>query len=461
MSTGLAQHRRKFFLNPTSKILWGEGLFLRPQHFQQQDSYHEARLAQTSQALHPYAWGVRSLKIDAEGLKNNSLRFEHLSVIFPDGEIYDAPNRDKLPAPVSLADIGLGQNTLIYHVALPILNRHGGNAATEANPKVGARYASFNEEAQDLFTQAASASITCLDKQARLIPAPQAKDSFVSLPVVQLQRDAKGGFTWDETYLTPGVTLAGCGNLLTRLRRLMDALSSKAQVLQSMHREPSQNIMEFRPGDVASFWLLHTLNSAYAVLSHLHNNPAFHPERYFEQLLALAGQLMTFSKTHTLAHLPAYVHASPSAPFERLHHIVAELTQTVISSRHFIIDLRETKPGYLAGRLDLDKINEKTELYLAVSAEMPALELVEIVPRRFKMGSPDDVAICVRGALPGVALTHLSQVPSVLPVKPDTHYFAVETKGTLYERMLHAQSISIYTPPGIQKLHLELMALSA
>ena len=25
----------------SSKILWGEGLFLRPQHFQQQDRYHE------------------------------------------------------------------------------------------------------------------------------------------------------------------------------------------------------------------------------------------------------------------------------------------------------------------------------------------------------------------------------------------------------------------------------------
>ncbi|MDE2430253.1 MAG: type VI secretion system baseplate subunit TssK, partial [Burkholderiales bacterium] len=51
-------------MNNFSKILWGEGLFLRPQHFQQQDQYHEHRLHEISQALHPYAWGLASLQID-------------------------------------------------------------------------------------------------------------------------------------------------------------------------------------------------------------------------------------------------------------------------------------------------------------------------------------------------------------------------------------------------------------
>ena len=46
-------------MNNPSKVLWGEGLFLRPQHFQQQDRYHEGRLNQTARALHPYGWGVR------------------------------------------------------------------------------------------------------------------------------------------------------------------------------------------------------------------------------------------------------------------------------------------------------------------------------------------------------------------------------------------------------------------
>ena len=71
-------------INP--KVLWGEGLFLRPQHFQQQDQYHEARLHEIAGALHPYAWGVGSLKLDHDALANDTLRLSELSLIFQDGE---------------------------------------------------------------------------------------------------------------------------------------------------------------------------------------------------------------------------------------------------------------------------------------------------------------------------------------------------------------------------------------
>jgi len=55
---------------------------------------------------------------------------------------------------------------------------------------------------------------------------------------------------------------------------------------------------------------------------------------------------------------------------------------------------------------------------------------------------------------------HTPQVPAALPVKPDTHYFSVDSKSALYERMLQAQSLSIYAPSGIQNLKLELLAVT-
>ena len=59
---------------PSSKVLWGEGLFLRPQHFQRQDAYHEWRLAEVARTLHPYAWGVRRLRVDADALASRSCK---------------------------------------------------------------------------------------------------------------------------------------------------------------------------------------------------------------------------------------------------------------------------------------------------------------------------------------------------------------------------------------------------
>jgi type VI secretion system protein ImpJ len=52
-----------------SKVLWTEGLFLQPHHFQQADRYTEALVAGLAPAHPPYAWGFQQVEIDEEALK--------------------------------------------------------------------------------------------------------------------------------------------------------------------------------------------------------------------------------------------------------------------------------------------------------------------------------------------------------------------------------------------------------
>ena len=447
-------------MNAASKVLWGEGLFLRPQHFQRQDAYHEAQLHQTAVAIHPYAWGVRSLQIDKEALVNSSLRFDDLSAVFPDGSIYNAPRDDALPPAISLIDIPLAQQSITFSLAVPALNWHGGNSSDDSASNMGIRFSQRGEETPDLFTQAAPAEVMYLNSQVRLVSQYESLDSFVSFPIARLNRQATGGFELDPSFMPPCVSIKSNPLLFVQMRRLMDSLQAKVNALYGHHREPSKNVIEFRSGDIATFWLLHTASAAFAGLTHLFHHPALHPERYFEQLLTLAGQLMTFSKSYALVDLPVYKHNDPGPAFLKLHQIIKDLLDTVISSRYFAIALNEVKPSYFNGRIDSGKIDEKTVFFLGVSANMAALDLVDIVPLRFKIGAPDDVEKFVLSAMPGVRLVHSPQVPAALPVKPDTYYFSVDSKGALYERMLKAQSLSIYVPSGIQNLQLELLAVT-
>lgn len=170
---------------------------------------------------------------------------------------------------------------------------------------------------------------------------------------------------------------------------------------------------------------------------------------------------MTFTKSYTLADLPAYDHDKPGPVFSRLDTIVRELLDTVISTRYFAIALEETRPSFHLGRIDSGKIDDKTSFYLSVSADMPAAELVEAIPARFKVGAPDDVDKLVLSSMPGVPLTYTPQVPPAIPVRPGACYFAVEARGMLYERMLQAQTITIYAPAGIRELKLELIAVTS
>jgi type VI secretion system protein ImpJ len=446
----------------SSKLLWGEGLFLRPQHFQRQDAYHEWRLAQVMRHLHPYAWGVRHLRVDEDALRTGLLRILELQAILPDGDLYYAPRDDLLPDAVALSALDGQTSDAVFHLAVAPLRRTGRNHLEDGRAAgMDVRYQQGREdEASDWFTDAVAAEVITLRKTARLQPEHQARDQVVSLPLLRVRRKASGGFELDRRYIPPVVTIESSASLQWMLRRLLDALQAKVDALIGLHREPSKNIIEFRSGDVASFWLLHTVSTAHASLSHLVRHPGLHPERLFQGLLELGGALMTFSKTFTLADLPAYDHERPESCFTQIDHIVRELLEAVISTRYFAIALQESKPSFHVGRLDSEQIQASTAFFLGLSAAVPAPELSEAAPLRIKVGAPDDVDKLVLSAMPGVRLVHAQQVPAAIPVRPGMQYFSLEARGPLYERMLQAQAVALYVPQGWTDLKLELIAVN-
>lgn len=447
-------------MNPASKILWGEGLFLKPQHFQRQDLYHETRLAEMSRAAHPYLWGIREAKVDRDALATGVLRIDALSAVFSDGEPYNAPEADDPPEAINLANLNLPGDSVVFHLALPHLREYGSNFnPADKAEGVALRYTQSDPSLPDLYTNSIEARISVLRKRVRLIAEHEPREQFASLPLLRVRRTGTGGFELDALFMPPALALEALPGAQVLLRRLLDILQAKCNALYGHHREPSKNIIEFRSGDIASFWFLHTASGAYAQLSHYFHHPKLHPERLFLQLLGLAGQLMTFSKGYTLADLPAYDHADPGPGFLRLDGIIRELLETVISTRYVAIALHEVKPSFHLGRIESDKLAQNAAFYLGVTADMPPAELVEAVPLRVKIGAPDDVDKLVVSAMPGIRLTAAQQVPAAIPVRPGSFYFTVEPHGALYERMLQSQSVMIYVPSGFRDFKLELVAI--
>jgi type VI secretion system protein ImpJ len=440
--------------------LWGEGLFLRPQHFQYQDAYHEYRLTQMIQSTAPYFWGVMSLKVDKDALANNIVKLNEATALFRDGEWYSAPGQDALPPPLNLDAIETG-GPIEIALAIPLLKDIGKNykRLTAQEPTSEARYLSENQSTVDLFTESVTADITFLKKNVKLIAVGEPDNHLSVIPIMRVRRLSNGGYEVDPTYIAPSIAIRASQPLCEMLEQLLDVLEAKIEALYGYHREPSKHIIEFRSGDVASFWLLHTASTAHTALKHLKDHPKLHPERLFQELLRLAGALLTFSKKYNLIDLPIYRHEAPEESFIKLDLILRDLLETVISTKFFLIALNETRPSFHTGKLESERIDDRTTLFLAVSSSLPAAQLELLVPRRFKVGSSEDVDKLVTVAMPGVQLAFTPQVPSVIPVRPGTSYFVLQTGGELYERMLKAQQITIYTPTGIPELKLELIAV--
>jgi type VI secretion system protein ImpJ len=439
-----------------AKILWSEGLTLGPQHFQRQDLYHETRLQRLAAALNPHLWGVRLARWNLEGLGHNMVAAEAMSLIFQDGEIVDAPATDLLPAPVDLSRLPQDVNTFTFYAALPTIKPHGGNADD------GGRYATVDVETSDLFSEAVPIEVPFLKKQLRLISHVEPRDGHVSFPVLRIHRDPRGGFEVDPAFVPPSVAIGAAGPLQQMLDGLNSALAAKIASLQASHRKSNADCFEVHAGDISSWWMLNIVSTANAALLHCARSKAQHPEVLYEKLLALAAGLMTFSDKYASADLPAYVHADPGPTFAQLDAVIRDLVDTVISAKYFTIPLiaDDNRRTHYRGVLDPARVTADTQLCIAVNAEMPALELVAAVPIRFKLGSPDDIERIVASALPGIALTHMPQVPPAIPVRPDTYYFSLSMKSGLYENALKAGAIAIYAPDGMHGLKIELIGVA-
>jgi type VI secretion system protein ImpJ len=448
-------------LKTPSKILWTEGVTLRPQHFQQQDRYHEARLHRMTASLHPYAWGVGAAVWNEEALADNILQAESLSLVLQDGDTYDAPGPDLLPDAVELEALPADEQHFTFYAALPAYRAHGGNlAGVRDQDQRQARFRQVELETPDLYADALESGIVYLARQASLLSHLAPRAGYVSFPVLRLQRRQGGGFEIDRKFVAPSLSVGAAPALAKQLDALMHKLQAKIDALYDVQREPGKDVV-VQGGDASSFLLLQTISAGCAALHHHAQSPGFHPERLFQDLLGLAGGLMAFSRKTRIKDLPVYDHSEPGPAFATLDALLRDLVDTVISSRYLAIPLARdpVRPSYFEGRLPADAIGPKVLLCLGVRADLPALELVALAPAQFKVGAPDDVARMVASALPGVELVHMPQVPAAIPVKPNTYYFALEGKGALYPNLVQAQAVSVYVPSGLRELSLELFAV--
>ncbi|MFC3531977.1 type VI secretion system baseplate subunit TssK [Vogesella facilis] len=446
-------------MQAAKRVLWGEGMFLRPQHFQQQSLFLEQDAVLRQQLLSRHAWGVQQLGLDEQALKGGMVRVDALGLLFRDGTCYQAPQSAPLPLSRDLASVPqLGVVTTLY-ACLADMQPYGGNTRSGESAGRPCRYQGDSSELADLYTQALPADVAVLEPDVRLMFEEENRDGYEAIALCRLQKDATGQWQQAEDHLPPLLGIAATGKLPQLLRRLLDILLVKSQALAGAQREKARSVMEYGASDISAFWLLHTVNRNFARLRHLSLSSPLHPEELYMALAEFCGELQTFSTRYALADIPAYQHEDLHRVFATLDLQIRELLETVISARYAVIPLHSPKPSFFIGRLESDRFLDNVDFYLSVQSEQPAAQILDNVPLKFKIGAPDDVEKILNSAMRGVALSHAAQTPSAMPVRVGNHYFALQPQGDIYARMLQSRSICIYVPQTLSGLNLELIAV--
>lgn len=443
-----------------SRVVWSEGMYLGPHHFQAQSAYFEGAIHFTGAALWFEPYGFLACELDADALRNGTAALIHARGIFPDGMAFQMPESDPLPPARPIADlIPPTRDRVTLSLGIPKHKATGVNIQLNGSESAdGTRFVAEEHTVYDENTGQDEKPVRFARKNVRIILDTEPSDDLVTLPLARVLRDGSGHFIYDERFIAPCVQISSSERLMTLARRLIEIVNEKSMTLSTAGagRKFSAGMSAMQ---VASFWFLHALDSSLAPLRQICFSRHGHPEQLYSELLRLGGALCTFGLDSHPASLPLYDHLNLEACFEDLDRHIREHLEMLAPSNCLSIALQPAAQYFYHGPISDSRCLGRSRWILGISSPMGEAGLITNTSRLVKVCSARFVGELVKRALPGLTLTHLSVPPSAVSPKVTSQYFAITKSGPCWDHILETKDVGIYIPGDIPNAEVELLVV--
>jgi type VI secretion system protein ImpJ len=441
-------------------VVWSEGMYLGPHHFQVQSRYFEDSLGFAISTLWYASYGLAGIDMDPDALLRGEVAIRTARGIFPDGLLFNMPESDAVPVKRPIGSLfPPTRDSLRVLLAIPPLKSRGVNCMLEPPlPAIppDSRYVAESAVLQDDTTGLDERPVRLGRKAFRLIFETEPSGDLQTLPVARVTRDNSGRFAYDPHYVPPVVQLGASVPLLSLIQRLVEILEDKSA---NISKSKGSALSEFASREIANFWLLHSVNAALTPLRHHIVSKRGHPEELYVELARLAGALCTFGVNSHPRNLPDYDHENLGECFEKLDsHIRAHL-ETVVPSKCITIPLRQVENYFFEGEIPDERVLGRARWVFGLRASAGESEVLSKVPQLVKLCTPPFVRELVRRALPGMALTHLPMPPPSIPMRVETQYFGVNRSGPCWDHMVQTRRVGVYIPGEFPSAEAELYVI--
>ncbi|MCH8498327.1 MAG: type VI secretion system baseplate subunit TssK [Marinobacter sp.] len=433
-----------------AKVAWSEGMLLRPQHFQQQDRYlyHIARLRHAR--LAPYGYGLSELVLDDQALGLGQVGVVKVSGLFADGMPFSLDQKDNLVLEVPQD----ARDELIF-LALPLEKQAGVNITAAGAGQI-ARFIlqqvpMLDDSLDDGEEEALG--LAYLNPSLRLEREDQA--GYVCLPIARVvevvnEKEVK----IDRNFMPPSLDVNRCSPLASLLREVLAMVKQRAKALSvRMQKGAEQSTTLF---DVL---MLQTLNRWQPILEHYQHRDGLHPEKLYETLVALIGEMATFTRAEKCApELPVYRHEKLTETYGDLAAVLSQSLSTVLEQTAVALKLEEAQFGIRVAPLT-DKSVLSGQLVLAVRADLTTEEIRRRLPTQIKLGPVEHIRDLVNNHLPGIPISALPVAPRQIPYHAGYHYFLLDGQSDRWQQLKQSGGLALHIAGNFPGLALELWAI--
>jgi type VI secretion system protein ImpJ len=438
-----------------NKVVWNEGLFLRPQLFQQQERYLESYAHKRCVPLNPFYWGFSHHLIERDALALGKLVMAEASGVFADGAPFDAPGQSAPPPPLTLQPQHLQQT---IYLATPLRTPHAEETAFVDSAAALARYLAVEQELRD--TNAigqAPQTVQLAQLRLRLLPENEMTDAWIGLPIARVGAvRSDGSAELDPDFIAP-VSAIGASLLLSNwLKKIQGLTQLRAQNLaQRLCGADGKNA---DANEVSDFLLLQMLNRYEALLNHQLHVGETTPEAMYTLLISLAGELSTYVRTSTRrpGSYASYQHGDPYLTFKTLVDDVHALLNEVLVRSAQRIEVQARAHGLHLAVMEPTMLRGFASLVLAVAADMPVDVLVSRFAAHGKLAPSERLPDLVRSHLPGIGITALPVAPRQIPFNAGFVYYELQRQGPLWDQLIQHGGLAMHVSGEFPGLRIEL-----
>ncbi len=439
-----------------SKVLWTEGLFLQPHHFQQSDRHTEALVAGLAHRVAPYAWGVSALEIDTEVLKVGQFAVRSCAGLTQDGTVFRVPSADDHPPAL---EVPSDAKDCVVYLSVP-QRRQGAAEADHTGAELSnTRFRMAELEVTDTAGSGKKATMLTVGK-LRLQFALDMDDlaDRLVIPIariIEVRPDQE--VILDGSFIPACLDVRAAPTLAGFLQELEGLLAHRMTALAG---RIAQSGTTKGTAEIQDFLLLQTINRLLPVVRHSMTIENLHPVQLYRDCVALAGELSTFMapQKHPPA-FPAYQHHDLTLTFATVMRVLRQYLSSVLEQTAVSIPLEPRKYGISVGVIADRKLINTAGFVLAVGADVPTENLRRHFAGQAKIGSVEEIRQLVNSALPGIPMRPLPVAPRQIPYSANVVYFELDSDTPIWGKMTTSGGIAVHVSGEYPGLTMELWAI--
>jgi type VI secretion system protein ImpJ len=437
----------------TNKVIWSEGMFIRPQHFQQHDRYIHALVSKQPNSLAPYHYGFRELSLNEALLDQGKVALLSANGLFQDGSFFFIPQQDCTPAPLSIPD-GVNQTRVYLCVLMNQVGRHevsyGGDQSN--------RYRAIVDEVPDSNVgNQELAQIEVGKLQLKLLLEEDDRSDYACMPILDIKEvrpDKK--ILYNRDFIPPLLEASASQSLLQFVDEIHGLLQHRSEMLANR----LTNTQQSESAVVADFMLLQLVNRYETIFGQLLRSSIVHPHTLFDYSLQLMAEIATFTKDSRRSTLQVgYDHNQLNGSFSPLIKELRHCLSMVLEQHAVAITLESQSHGVYIGQVKERELLEKSEIVLAVYADVSPEELRKSFAMMVKISSIEAIRDLVSRGIPGVPMVPLAIAPRQIPYHANFAYFQIDQRHALWEQIVKTGSIALHVGGKFPNIRMELWAI--